>query len=477
MKRRAKIDMNIATEIPLKEELLKKYKDFEGVLGKNDGAYISALRKEAIENFKSLGFPHRGLEKWRNTNLAPPLQNKYTFLFEKPSEKIDIEEIFSCEVPDLDTLVLTQYNGWHISKNGKRLQQLNNGVVIGSFEEAMRTYPDIVKQHYGKYAKANGDGLSSLNTAFAQDGIFIYVPDNVVVNNPIQIINLINSDDNLFVQPRNLIVLGKNSKLTLIHCDHSIKHRISFINSLTEVYVDENASFDHYKLQNKDNNSALITNVYVHQEAHSNVATNTITLNGGIVRNETHVKLAGRNANADVLGLYLADKNQHVDNQVFIDHAVPNCYSNELFKGILDDEATGVFNGHIKVQKDAQKTNAFQNNKNILLTDTAKITTKPFLEIYADDVKCSHGATVGQLDPEAMFYLRSRGVNAHAARMLLMYAFGNEIVKEISIKALRERIDQMIEKRLKGELSICDQCVLNCSGNTPVSFDIDLTKI
>lgn len=477
MKRKAKIEMNITTEIPLKEELLGKYKEFEGSFGQADSDYISKLRKEAISNFEKLGFPHRGLEKWRNTNLTAPLQNNYQFLFKKPHAKIDIENIFHCEVPDLDTYLVTQYNGWYISKNGKQLQVLENGVIIGSLAEAIRIYPDIVDKHYGKYAKTNEDGLSSLNTAFAQDGIFIYVPDNVEVKNPIQIVNLIDIEENLFVQPRNLVVLGKSSKLTLIHCDHSLKHKISFINSLSEVYVGQNSTLEHYKLQNKDNNSALITNIYIHQEADSNVSTNTITLNGGIVRNETHVTLAGQNANANVLGLYLADKNQHVDNQVYVDHAVSNCYSNELFKGVLDDEATAVFNGHIMVRKDAQKTNAFQNNKNILLTDSARITSKPFLEIYADDVKCSHGATVGQLDPEAMFYLRSRGVNAHAARMLLMYAFANDIVKEISIEALRERIDQMIEKRLKGELSVCDQCVLNCSGNTPVTFNIDLKKI
>jgi Fe-S cluster assembly protein SufD len=206
--------------------------------------------------------------------------------------------------------------------------------------------------------------------------------------------------------------------------------------------------------------------------------TNSITLNGGLIRNNVDVKLNGEYAEADVFGVYLMDKEQHVDNQVFIDHASPNCYSNELYKGILDDKGTAVFNGHILVRKDSQKTNAYQNNKNILLTDTARANAKPFLEIYADDVKCSHGATVGQLDNEAMFYLQSRGIKEHDARMLLMYAFAADVINKINIEALKIRIDDMVKKRLRGELSVCDKCVLHCSSpEKEINFDIDLSKI
>ncbi len=469
--------METITDIPLKKELQDQFQKNKGLVKNNDTKFISGLRDEAMDHFIKTGFPHQGLEKWRNTNISKALQQKYHFPLKPIDRKINIDDIFRCEVPDLNTFVVTQYNGWYIPDNGGIIRELEDGTLIGSLAEAKKRYPELVDNYYAKTANLNGDGLHALNTAFAQDGIFIYIPDNVAVDTTIQIVNLVDSNHNLFVQPRNLIVMGKNSKLRLVHCDHSLKHRVSFINSLSEVYVGENANFDHYKLQNKDNSSSLITNVYIHQEANSKVQTNTITLNGGIVRNETHVKLNGQNASADVLGLYLVDKTQHVDNQVYVNHAVPNCYSNELFKGIIDDEASAVFNGHILVEKDAQKTNAFQNNKNILLTDKAKINTKPFLEIYADDVKCSHGATVGQLDPEAMFYFRSRGISYHNARMLLMYAFAHEVIGNISIEALKKRIDNMVEKRLKGELSVCDQCVLNCSENSPVTFNIDLSKI
>jgi Fe-S cluster assembly protein SufD len=241
--------------------------------------------------------------------------------------------------------------------------------------------------------------------------------------------------------------------------------------------VDEGAEIDFYKLQNKDDSSAVITNTFFVQEKDSKVSTNTLTFNGGIIRNETDIQLNGEGSEAQVNGLYLLDKNQHVDNQVNIGHRAPHTTSYELFKGIMDENASAVFNGYIYVHHDAQKTQAFQSNKNILLTDTASINTKPVLEIYADDVKCSHGSTVGQLDQEALFYIKSRGICDRNAKMLLMYAFAGEIVNKINIEVLRQRIDNMIIKRLKGELSICDQCVLNCKENELINFEIDMSKI
>jgi Fe-S cluster assembly protein SufD len=208
------------------------------------------------------------------------------------------------------------------------------------------------------------------------------------------------------------------------------------------------------------------------------MSTNSISLNGGLIRNYNHVKLNGRFAEADILGVYLMDKEQHIDNQVYVHHASPDCQSNELFKGILDDEASSVFNGHILVDRDAQRTNAFQNNRNILLTDRASANSKPFLEIYADDVKCSHGATVGQLDTEGLFYIRSRGICEASARLLMMYAFAAEIINKIKIEPLRDRIDDMVKRRLRGELSICERCVLHCNHpDKELNFEIDMSKV
>jgi Fe-S cluster assembly protein SufD len=442
----------------------------------NDTEHIRNIRLQAIERFRELGFPSPTEEKWRSTNLGKTLMLEYVQHFAPLEKDIDVRKVFQCEVFDLDTILVAQYNGWLVNK-GETLTSLPDGTIIGSLADAMRQYPEIFEKHYGKYADMQHDGLNALNTAFAQDGLFIYVPEGVAVEKPVQIINLIDVKENFFVQPRNLIVLEKGASLKLVHCDHSLRHKESLINNVSEFFVGEGASLDHYKIQNKDNSSTLITTTFFHQEKESRMSTNTIVLHGGVVRNNISVKLAGEYADADILGLYLVDREQHVDTHVHVDHAVPHCTSNEMFKGILDDQASGVFNGHILVRRDAQKTLAYQNNRNLLLTDKARIHTKPHLEIYADDVKCSHGATVGQLDPEAMFYLRTRGIGEHAARMLLMYAFAAEVIRRISIEALRERIDELVAKRLRGELTICDQCVIDCREKRPVSFDIDLSKI
>ncbi|MFC2100410.1 Fe-S cluster assembly protein SufD [Bacteroidota bacterium] len=465
-------------ELSLKNKFEALYEKNKEILFKNDTPVLANIREKAFDHFRSLGFPDQSLEDWRNTNLSDALTKPYHMYFEPTYDKnIDLEHIFKCEIPHFNTKKLPQLNGWYISK-GIPLDELPDGVIYGSLAEAIHKYPDLIEKYYSKYADTSKNGFDALNTAFAQDGVFIYVPDNVKIKKPVQMVSIINLDENIFVHIRNLIILGKNSSLTLVHCDDSIDQRISFTNSLTEIHVGENAQIDHYKLQNKNNKSTLINTIYFNQENNSRVTSNAITLNGGIIRNDTHVCLNGEGSESNIYGIYLVDKDQHVDNQVYIDHAKPNTYSNELFKGILDDYASAVFNGHVLVRRNAQKINAFQNNKNILLTDKAKINTKPFLEIYADDVKCSHGATVGQLDDDAMFYIRSRGISEENARLLLMYAFAAEVINKISIDALRNRIDDMVKKRLRGELSICDQCVLHCSQKEkPVVFEIDMSKI
>lgn len=467
---------SIITEGGLKGKMLQLFEENLKSNFKRDAGFIRDIREGAIEKFRELGFPSQKQEKWRQTNISKPLMLEYVQQFEPTDTDVDIKEVFQCEVFDLDTILVAQYNGWLVNGN-QPLAEMEDGTIIGSLAEAMQKYPDIIRKHYDQYVDTDNDGLNALNTAFAQDGLFIYVPEGVKVEKPVQIINLIDLKENIFVQPRNLVIVEDRAELKLIHCDHSLKHRDSLINSVSEFYVGEQGKLDHYKIQNKDNSSTLITTTFFHQEKESRMSTNTIVLHGGLVRNNIHVKLAGEYADADILGLYLVDGEQHVDTQVFVDHAVPHCTSNEMFKGILDDKASGAFNGHILVRKNAQKTLAYQNNRNILLTKKARIHTKPHLEIYADDVKCSHGATIGQLDPEAMFYLRTRGIGDHSARMLLMYAFAGEVIHKISVPALRERIDELVAKRLRGELTICDQCIIDCREKRPVSFDIDMSKV
>jgi Fe-S cluster assembly protein SufD len=468
--------MRSATLVPEKEQLAGLFEKFKTDICVNDSPYVSKLRQTALESFSVNGFPTQSIEEWRSTSLVDSLIPEYNFYFTPSEEKVDIDKIFRCEIHNFETLLFTQLNGWYVYKQSP-ITELPNGVIVGSLASAFKTHPELIYNHYGKIADTKKNGLTALNTVFALDGMFIYVPENVAIEKPIQMVNIVNTDENLFIQPRNLIILGKNSKLTLVYCDDSIKHKKSFINSCSEIFIDENASLDYYKLQNKDSLSTVITNSYYHQEKNSRLNTNTLTFNGGVIRNETRVSLKGSGSDAKVYGLYLMDREQHVDNQVYINHIAPETTSYEQFKGIIDDNASAVFNGHIHVCRDAQKTEAYQSNKNILLTDTAHVSSMPFLEIYADDVKCSHGATVGQLDPEALFYLKSRGICDRNARMLLMYAFASEIANKINIEVLRERIDGMIVKRLKGELSICDQCVLHCKENDVINFEIDMSKI
>ena len=437
---------------------------------------VNRIRQHALSRFEKNGFPTKQLENWRFTDLTPLLNTEFRFDFSNKSRSMDIEKIFTCDVYDLDTFSITLLNGWFVYKSAP-LTKLDNGTVIGSLAKAMEVYPELIDQYFGQAANTHQYELAALNTAFVQDGLFIHVPDGVTLNKPIQLINIVNADHPVFLQPRHLIIAGKGSKITLVHCDHSLTHNVSFTNTLTEIFAEESAVVDHYKIQNKGRNSALITNTFIRQKKSSTVYSNMITLNGGFTKNILDVSLPEPDCRSEHFGLYLVDSNQHVDNQVYIDHIAPDNYSNQLFKGILDDEAKAVFSGKVMVRRHAQHTIAHQNNKNILLTDEAKANTQPHLEIYADDVKCSHGATVGQLDPEAMFYLRSRGLCERTARQMMMIAFAGEVVQKISIEALQERIQHLVEKRLRGELSICDQCMLHCNSKEPTAFNIDMSKI
>ena len=295
-----------------------------------------------------------------------------------------------------------------------------------------------------------------------QGDLLIHVAENITVDKPVQIVSAIQTDKPLKLTQYFKVVLEKNASLSLVHCDDSLQKEQSEILNNVEITLNENARLDYYKMENKDAGSILTNRIEVHQKAYSQFYSNVITFNAGKVNNSLYVNLNEPFADAHLNGLYLVDKQQTICNEVKVFHNAPDCTSRQLYKGIVDDEAKATFNGHIIVQKDAQRTAAYQINKNIALTDEAHIQTQPFLEIYADDVKCSHGATVGQLDDNAMFYLRSRGICQKNARMLLMFAFANEVAQTVKIQALKERLSQMIQQRLKGELHICSQCALHC---------------
>jgi Fe-S cluster assembly protein SufD len=422
--------------------------------------FIGKMREEAMQLFVQKGFPGKKDENYKYTYLEPFFQNGYKKYLTPRHINFDIDHIFKCDVPSLDTHIIILLNGFYFDSQNP-LRKLQDQVVVGSMAEAIRQYPDLVSKHLGKYSSGN-DCFVALNTALAADGIFLHVPHGVVLEKPIQIINVLLSDEELMVQHRNLIIMEPNSEAKVVVCDHTLSPQKFLTNSVTEIYVDKNAKFDYFKVQNEHNDSVQVSHTFINQEAASNVQSSVVTLHGGLVRNNLNVKLDGEGCENHAFGLFATDKTQHVDNFVFVEHAKPNCNSSQLFKGILDEKSTGAFTGRILVDRDAQKTNAYQKNSSILLTDDVKMNSKPQLEIYADDVKCGHGGTVGQLDEEAMFYLRTRGIEEREARLMLMYAFTNEILSKIQIEPLKERMNELIEKRLRGELSHCNNCAMNC---------------
>jgi Fe-S cluster assembly protein SufD len=451
--------MNGQSEV--NEKYLKIYSENISRVSSVSSPLLNAFRNEAYRKFTSLGIPTKKDEAYKYTNLNLFFDHDYATYFIPGESDFAKAEEFRCDIEELDAHGVVLMNGFYPALNGK-LRRLQGGVMIGSLNEAAREYPEIIKKHYGKYAQSETDGLVALNSALAPDGIFIYVPEKATLSKPVQIVNLVDSEVDSFNQPRNLIVVEKGADFSMLICDHTLSPKKFLTNAVTEVYVGENAKFDLIRVQNEHNAACKITHTFIHQERNSVATTNNMTLHGGLIRNNTYNYLGGEGAGNYSYGLFLADKWQHIDNFVNVDHAFPNCTSNQLFKGVLDEMSTGAFNGRILVRPDAQHTVAYQKNNNILLTDDAKMDTRPQLEIFADDVKCSHGATIGQLDSDALFYLQSRGINKREARLMLMFGFAHEVIQNIRIEPLRDRMDNLVMQRLKGELSRCATCMVKC---------------
>lgn len=453
--------MSPTTTISPKEELINLYIDNLDLITENSADVLNHARSSAVESFKLLGFPSAKSEKYKYMKVEQLFRNDYEKYFAPKQITFNVDDIFRCDIPSLDTHLALTLNGFYLN-NPDMLVEFEHGVIVGSLAEAAKKYPNVVSKYYNTLANNDEDGLVALNTAFAQDGVFIYIPKGVVLEKPIQIINLLMSDENQMVQYRNLIVAEENAQADIVICDHTLSPSEFISNVVTEVVTNKGANIDIVSMQNQHNDSTQFSHVFGLQERNSVLSTNTVSLHGGIIRNNVHILLNDEGCENHTYGLSLADRNQHIDMHSFIDHAKPNCTSNELYKAILDEQATGAFNGRILVRKDAQKTQAFQSNNNLLLTADARMNTKPQLEIYADDVKCSHGATVGQLDMEAKFYMQSRGIGEREAKLLLMFGFAHDVVGKIKIEPLRERIDELVNKRLRGELSRCHNCAMNC---------------
>ena len=432
------------------------------LVGEGLPAWVNQARKPALQAFQKMGIPSFRTENYKYSDLTRLFENEsFRRTFKPDLFDVDLAEVFSCDVPEFDTHLILVANGWYDEKSTNN-ELFPKGVIIKSLRKAMLENADLVEAYYGKLAKSTEDPLTALNTVFAQDGVFIYIPENVQISKPLQIINILRSEDDLFVAQRNMIIAGKNSQAKIMLCDHTLTSQ-QFINSnITEVKIGEDSVVDIYSIQNQHNKTASFSGIYVSQDKGSTLSTNAMTLHGGIIRNNLKISLDGEHASANISGLALSDKNQHVDNYTSIEHLKPNCVSNQLYKNILDDSSTGAFTGRIHVSPYATKTAAYQRNNNVILTDAAKMNTKPQLVIDNDDVKCSHGATVGRINDEALFYLQARGINEKEARLMLMFAFAHEVLAEVKIDKLRDVIDQLVNKRLRGEVSRCHSCALDC---------------
>ncbi len=441
-------------------EYINLYKQYHETIKKHSSSLMNAGRDASFALFEKLGFPTTKLEKYKYTDLTDALSYDYGLNINRLSIPVNPYQVFKCDVPGIQSYLYFVLNDGFYPVNDKRNDDLPESVIVCSLREASEKYPALVEKYYGKLTATKNDGLVAFNGAFAQDGFFMYVPENVQLDRPVQLINIMRSDVDFMANSHNLIILEKNAKAQLLVCDHTMDDVRFVTNRVTEVFVDEYATYEHYKLENTHNKTTNLSTLLIDQKASSNVLGNIITLHNGVTRNTIEIGINGEHCETTLCGMVVGDKNQQVDNYTSIRHNKPNCHSTELFKYVLDDVSKGGFTGELYVARDAQKTQAYQTNKNILLNRTAKMRTKPQLEIYADDVKCSHGATIGQLDESAMFYMRQRGIPEKEARLLLMFAFTADVIDYIRIDALQDRMKMLVEKRLRGELSKCEGCVI-----------------
>ncbi|WP_457609609.1 Fe-S cluster assembly protein SufD [Lutibacter sp.] len=430
----------------LKEKLVSSFLAFENKGGLDLDSNVHAIRQKAIHNFEVQGFPTKKDEEWKYTNLKSLLKNDFN-LFPSANKSVEFKDVERYLINEIESYKLIFIDGVFSSFLSTTTHDEWDICVLSSALTKPK-YKMVVDNYFNTIAK-NNNSLSELNTAFAKEGAFINIPKNTIVPKPIQIINFsTGSEKEVILQPRNLVVVGENSHVQIIERHQNLSKNTTLTNAVTEIFVHKRAIVDYYKIQNDTQNSSLIDSTFVSQKQQSVASVNTYSFGGKLIRNNLEFQHEGEYITSNLNGISILNNKQHVDNHTLVNHKYPNCESHELYKGIYADKSTGIFNGKVIVQQAAQKTNAFQQNNNILIDDGATINAKPQLEIFADDVKCSHGCTIGQLDENALFYMRSRGIPKKEATALLLFAFGNEVVEKIKIPQLKSRIIKLIAKNL-----------------------------
>ena len=435
------------------------YKECRDMLCQHSTEVMNAVRDQAFSDFQAQGFPTRKVERCKYTDMEKLFEPDYGLNLKRLDIPVNPYNAFKCDVPNLSTSLYFIVNDAFYSKNDPKAP-LPEGVIIGSLKEEADRHPELIGKYYARIAKTDEDAVTALNTMLAQDGLLVYVPKHVVVDRAIQVINILRSDVDLMVNRRVLVILEEGADIKLLFCDHAADDRNFLATQVIEAYVGDNASLHLYCLEETHAKNKRVSNLYIKQEANSRVNHTIITLHNGITRNKTDRTLSGEGASCVLNGCVIADKEQHVDNNTLIDHQAAHCDSKELYKYVLDDKATGAFAGKVLVRQGAQQTTSEERNNNICATKEARMFTQPMLEIYADDVKCAHGSTVGQLNDAALFYMQQRGISQKEAKLLLELAFINEVVDTIQLEPLRDRLHHLVEKRFRGELSKCEGCKL-----------------
>lgn len=439
------------------KQYIDLYTEASEAIKSHSAEVMNAVRDRAFDDFRRQGFPSRKVERYKYTDMEQLFAPNYGVNVNRVEFHVDPNAAFRCDVPNLSTLLYCVVNDAFYTQKLPSVQP-EKGVIIGSLSQVAKERPELVGKYYAKIAHTGEDAVTALNTMLAQDGLFVYVPKNVEMERCVQVINILRADVNLMVNRRVLIVMEEGAKAKLLFCDHTVDDRDFLATQVIEAYVGENASLDLYCLEETHNKNHRVSNVYIEQQRNSRVNHNVITLHNGVTRNRLDLVFKGEGAECYCSGCVIADRSQHVDNNTLIDHQVPHCTSNELYKYVLDDEAVGAFAGRVLVRHGAQKTVSQETNQNLVATKKARMYTQPMLEIYADDVKCGHGATVGQLNDAALFYMQQRGISLKEAKLLLEFAFINEVIDKMALEPLRDRLHYLVEKRFRGELSKCVGC-------------------
>ena len=435
------------------KQYIDLYNQCKGMINKHAPQVLNDLRDKAFDDFCRQGFPSKKVERYKYTDMQKIFEPNYGLNLNRLEIPVNPYDVFKCDV--LYFVVNDSFYDKMLPKCS-----LAEGVIVGSLSKVATEHPELVAKYYGKIANTGDDAVTALNTMLSQDGLMVYVPKNVKVEKAIQVINILRSDVDLMVNRRVLIVMEQGSEAKFLFCDHAADDRNFLATQVIEAFVGENAKLDLYCLEETHYKNTRVSNVYIEQQANSVVNHNVITLHNGVTRNRLDLVFKGEGAECFANGCVIGDKSQHIDNNTLIDHQVGHCTSHQLYKYVLGDEAVGAFAGRILVRKDAQKTSSNEINQNLCTTKKARMFTQPMLEIYADDVKCSHGSTVGQLNDAAMFYMRQRGISEKEAKLLLEFAFVNEVVDQIQLEPLKERLRYLVEKRFRGELNKCEGCKL-----------------